>query len=60
MTAQEARQVDWICPQCAYENGAKPFKKHLATFHLNTCGVCRKEKQVTEPRDFDWRGIPQR
>jgi hypothetical protein len=49
------RDVKWICSECAIKNGAKTITDHLATYHKNKCRVCRKEKMVTEPRDFDWR-----
>ena len=58
MTPAQARQVDWICTQCAITHGAKPFPGHLSTYHTGKCGVCEEEQTVTEPRDFDWRGTP--
>ena len=50
----EGKRVTWICTKCAYENGATWEDGHLATFHDDTCDVCRKVKAVTEPRDFLW------
>jgi hypothetical protein len=58
MKASDARQLAWICPQCAYDAGARPFPGHLATFHTDECGSCHEQRSVTEPRDFDWRGVP--
>lgn len=60
MTPEQARAVDWICPQCALEHGAKTYPGHLATFHTGVCGCCGETKTVTEPRDFDWRGVGRR
>lgn len=58
MIASKARQLAWICFQCATDAGAKMFKDHVATWHKDTCGACKTEQTVTEPRDFDWRGVP--
>lgn len=58
MTPSQARQVAWICHQCALDHGAEwPREDRCATFHIGTCGVCQEERTVTEPRDYDWRGI---
>ena len=58
MKATEARQLRWICAQCAFDAGARWPKDHLATWHTDRCEACREERSVTEPRDFDWRGVP--
>lgn len=47
-------KVAWICEGCAADLGAGQM--HLATFHAGSCGVCRKTKTVTEPRDYVWTG----
>jgi hypothetical protein len=52
--AIEPRTVAWICAECATLSGAEHMPNHVATFHEDTCGVCKKTKTVTEPRDFRW------
>jgi len=42
----------WICLDCAKERGARVPEGHIPTFHEDTCGICKEEKQVTAPRDF--------
>lgn len=42
----------WVCMECA-ENAGKELRGP-ATFHVDTCGVCGKEKAVSEPRDFNY------
>lgn len=44
---------DWICSECGKLHGKRPEgNPYGATYHQGTCGVCKKEKEVTEPRDF--------
>jgi len=55
MTTKEefkTSEPDWVCLGCAKDRGAKMPEGHLATFNINTCGICGEEKSVTEPRDF--------
>lgn len=40
----------WICSACGIKHGKSECG--LSTWHQDTCGVCKKETQVTEPRDF--------
>jgi len=46
----------WVCRECGLEasknTGNKPLAFQLSTYHDGVCGVCGKEKSVTEPRDF--------
>ena len=48
----------WVCAECALgvlnEEEKTNLKDHLSTFHTGICGVCNKEKAVTEPRDFNY------
>lgn len=48
----------WVCRDCALAHGGRILKNHVATFHTDTCDVCKKTKTVTEPRDYghlrDW------
>lgn len=41
----------WICGDCGDLLGRRKCNEY-ATWHLGTCGVCKKETMVTEPRDF--------
>ena len=43
---------DWVCSDCGNAAGPGMPSGHIATFHIGVCGVCRLEKQVTQPRDF--------
>jgi len=46
----------WVCSECGLEAsrnmGNRPLAFTRSTFHPGICGVCGKEKSVTEPRDF--------
>lgn len=39
---------------CWKKYGAPPLKKafSISTFHVGTCGFCKKETEVTESRDY--------
>jgi anaerobic ribonucleoside-triphosphate reductase len=45
-------QPAWCCAKCGEKYGRR--QAGLATWHLDTCGVCGKESVVTEPRDFGY------
>ena len=56
---KEARlQPDWVCTDCGKQWGrwwegstyVGPTP-HCATYHIDVCDVCKKEKSVTEARD---------
>ena len=55
---QIARSVPWICADCALKSGAETIEGHIATYHIDICGVCGGKKSVTEPRDFSWCTTP--
>lgn len=42
----------WVCNDCAQERGASMPDGHIATWHGDTCGICKEYKSVTQPRDF--------
>ena len=42
----------WVCMECALDRGARCPEGHLVTMHTGTCGICKEERNVTEPRDF--------
>ena len=44
--------INWVCNDCAKSKGAKQPSWHIATYHLGICDLCKKEKDVTEPRDY--------
>jgi predicted ATP-dependent serine protease len=40
----------WVCQDCGNKASKKQFA--VSTWHLGKCDICRKEKFVTEYRDF--------
>ncbi|MCK9369990.1 hypothetical protein M0R04_08810 [Candidatus Dojkabacteria bacterium] len=46
----KTKDINWICNEC----GKEKYNRHVgvATWHIGKCDVCKKEKAVTEPRDF--------
>lgn len=46
--------VSFLCVECAFDAGGKPFKDRLSRFHKGVCGVCKQARAVTEPSDFKW------
>lgn len=47
-------KVAWICGSCVADLGGGTATGHLATFHVGECGVCKRQRAVTEPRDYLW------
>ena len=43
----------WVCQYCGYK-ASKGEQRTLSTWHINTCNVCNEQKEVTEPRDFNY------
>lgn len=43
---------EWVCADCGKLYGRRPVG--LATFHIDTCGVCGQKKAVTQPRDYGY------
>jgi hypothetical protein len=41
----------WVCSPCGETWGRRPVNPH-ATWHPDTCGLCGRETEVTEPRDY--------
>ncbi len=46
----------WVCQECALANGGRLFPNHVSTIHKGRCGICKKMRWVTQPRDY---GYPQ-
>jgi hypothetical protein len=42
----------WICRPCGEKHGRGMSAGHVSTWHMDTCGVCGRRAEVTEPRDF--------
>lgn len=60
--AKSKQYPQWVCLDCGNKYGNR--KGGLCTVHHGTCGVCGKDKIVTEPRDFghlkpEWNKIQQ-
>ena len=45
-------QPMWACMDCGMTYGKR--QPGIASWHIDTCGVCGKTKIVTEPRDFGY------
>jgi len=43
---------DWVCLTCGEKFGRGMPDGHVATWHIDKCGICNQEVEVTEPRDF--------
>jgi len=41
---------NWICHDCGTKYGLRECG--VATWHMDTCGVCGTKAPVTEPRDY--------
>jgi hypothetical protein len=50
--AKKLIEPDWVCFDCAKQRGARVPEHHLCTVHIDICGICKMEVEVTEPRDF--------
>lgn len=46
---------EWVCTDCGLK-ASGGYSHSISTYHHGICGVCKKEKPVTQPRDF---GTPQ-
>ena len=50
-------QPQWVCLLCGNKHGRRPMNMHserISTWHIGTCGICGKDTEVTEPRDFGY------
>ena len=45
--------ITWICRECAIEMQGVTTYGHISTHHQNICSVCREEKSVTSPRNWN-------
>jgi hypothetical protein len=52
MKIKEQPYPDWVCLTCGQEHGKGMPEGHVATWHLDICGICGLHTEVTEPRDF--------
>lgn len=52
-TVRKIEVPEWICVSCGKKYGTVS-KNHVATYHIDTCGICKNEYvHVTEPRDYN-------
>lgn len=51
-------KVSWICGKCVGELGGGVDRTRCSTFHVGECGVCKRERVVTQPRDYVWTACP--
>lgn len=47
-------QPSWVCSECGNKYGHGMPEGHVCTMHNDVCGVCGKQKAVTQPRDFGY------
>lgn len=44
----------WVCDDCAKAAGGEHPEVWCSTYHPDECGVCKEQKMVTEPRDWQY------
>lgn len=49
-------QVDYICGACAADLGGGWPKGYQATFHVDKCGACERQRTVCATHNYIWRG----
>lgn len=42
----------WVCFDCGHKYGRGAPDGHACTVHRGVCGICKEQRDVTEPRDF--------
>lgn len=47
----KSKDVHWVCKDCGLKYGNHGIKG-IATWHMDTCDICKRSKSVTEIRDF--------
>lgn len=53
LTKEQLKRVCWVCLDCGKQySKRKPFL--LSTFHTGICDICKKEKAITQARDFHY------
>ena len=50
VTGRDDNYPAWVCADCGEKYGRHPVG--IATWHLDTCGICGRRTGVTECRDF--------
>ena len=53
-TITKDHQPGWVCKDCGNLYRMRKPQDRISTWHMDTCGVCGKEKNCTEPRDFGY------
>ena len=49
-TKLNTKNINWCCQGCGDKYAKRQYE--LSTWHAGGCDVCKKEKYVTEFRDF--------
>jgi len=52
MTQDKLDKANWVCHSCGVRYGSRI--PQLATYHIDTCGVCGEESSCTQPRDYGY------
>lgn len=47
-------EIVWCCCDCGRDYLREDQKNAVATFHINTCDVCKEEKAVTHVRNYNY------
>ena len=50
---KEIKDVHWVCKDCGLKYGNHDIRG-VATWHTETCEICKRSKSVTEIRDFGY------
>lgn len=46
--------AEYICRECADDNGGVWPAGHVATMHAGCCDICGKERSLANVGDWDW------
>jgi hypothetical protein len=47
-------QPEWVCADCGEKYGRRPGATGTSTWHMDECGVCKRQAHCTQPRDFGY------
>jgi len=51
---RESRTSDYVCNECGrkFLNELQKQQNRVLTYHIDRCGICQQEKEVTHIRAF--------
>lgn len=50
MKKKELNKINWVCQECGSKHSKKQYQ--VSTWHIGICDICKKEKPITQLRDF--------